>query len=70
MTGVQTCALPICDPITLAQRELTEAKILAPERITEIDRAIAAEIEGAVAFAERSPDPLLAEMFTDVYAPF
>ncbi len=58
------------DPIALAQRELTEAKILTPEKITEVDRAIAAEIEDAVVFAERSPDPPLAEMFTDVYAPF
>jgi len=58
------------DPIALAQRELTEAKILTPEKTAEIDRVIAAEIEAAVAFAERSPDPALAEMFTDVYAPF
>jgi TPP-dependent pyruvate/acetoin dehydrogenase alpha subunit len=58
------------DPIALAQRDLTEAKILTPEKTAEIDRAIAAEIEAAVAFAERSPDPALAEMFTDVYAPY
>ena len=58
------------DPIALAQRELTDAKILTPEKTAEIDRAIAAEIEAAVAFAERSPDPALAEMFTDVYAPY
>jgi len=58
------------DPIALAQRELTEAKILTPEKTAEIDRVIAAEIEAAVAFAERSPDPALAEMFTDVYAPY
>jgi TPP-dependent pyruvate/acetoin dehydrogenase alpha subunit len=58
------------DPIALAERELTTAGILTAERIVEIGRAIAAEIEDAVAFAERSPDPPLAEMFTDVYAPF
>ncbi len=58
------------DPIALAERELTSAGILGPDRVAEIGRAIANEIEEAVAFAERSPDPLLAEMFTDVYAPY
>jgi TPP-dependent pyruvate/acetoin dehydrogenase alpha subunit len=58
------------DPIALARKELTEAKILTPETVAEIDRSIAAEIDGAVAFAERSPDPSLQEIFTDVYAPY
>ena len=52
------------------KRELSEAGILDPARIAEAGRAIAKEIEEAVAFAERSPEPLLAEMFTDVYAPY
>jgi TPP-dependent pyruvate/acetoin dehydrogenase alpha subunit len=58
------------DPIALAERELSEAGILDTARIAEAGRAIAKEIEDAVAFAERSPEPLLAEMFTDVYAPY
>jgi TPP-dependent pyruvate/acetoin dehydrogenase alpha subunit len=31
---------------------------------------MATEIDGAVAFAEGSPDPEVADMFTDVYAPY
>ncbi len=58
------------DPIALAERELGKAGVLAPERIAQIQREIAKEIEDAVEFAERSPDPELKEMFTDVYAPF
>jgi len=58
------------DPIALAERELGEAGLLDAEKIAEIGRAIAKEIDVAVAFAERSPEPALAEMFTDVYAPF
>ena len=58
------------DPIALAERELGKAGVLAPERVAQIQREIAKEIEDAVAFAERSPDPELKEMFTDVYAPF
>ena len=58
------------DPIVLAQRELIPAGILTPARIKEIDQAVTTEIDDAVAFAERSPEPDLREMFTDVYAPF
>jgi pyruvate dehydrogenase E1 component alpha subunit len=58
------------DPVAVAQQELGKAGILAREDAERIDRAIAKEIDDAVAFAERSPDPELSEMFTDVYAPF
>src|SRR5438093_1641975 len=58
------------DPVALAQKELGAAGILTAVQITEVDRQVAAEIEDAVAFAERSPEPDLQEMFTDVYAPF
>ncbi len=58
------------DPIALAERELGEAGILDAGKIAEIGRAIAKEIDDAVAFAEHSPEPAMAEMFTDVYAPF
>ena len=58
------------DPITLAQKELGAAGMLTAEQVAEIDRAVAAEIEAAVQFAEQSPDPDLQEMFTDVYAPY
>jgi TPP-dependent pyruvate/acetoin dehydrogenase alpha subunit len=58
------------DPIALAQKELGAAGILTALQIGEIDRAIATEIDGAIEFAERSPEPTLEDMFTDVYAPF
>ncbi|MGH7322496.1 MAG: thiamine pyrophosphate-dependent dehydrogenase E1 component subunit alpha [Candidatus Rokuibacteriota bacterium] len=58
------------DPIALAERVLSEARILTAERIGEVGRAVADEIAAAVEFAERSPDPALNEMFTDVYAPY
>jgi len=58
------------DPVALAERELGEAGILDAGKIAEIGRATAKEIDDAVAFAERSPEPALAEMFTDVYAPY
>ena len=58
------------DPIALTERELTAAGVLTTERIAQIKREATREIEDAVAFAERSPDPDLQEMFTDVYAPF
>ena len=58
------------DPIALAERELTAAGILTAERVAQIQREVAKEIDGAVEFAERSAEPDLQEMFTDVYAPF
>ncbi len=58
------------DPIALAERELTKAGVLTAEHVAQIQREIAKEIEDAVEFAERSPEPDLREMFTDVYAPF
>jgi len=58
------------DPIALSEKELTKAGVLTAERVAHIQREVAKEIEAAVEFAERSPDPELREMFTDVYAPF
>jgi TPP-dependent pyruvate/acetoin dehydrogenase alpha subunit len=58
------------DPIALAEKELGRAGVLTAERIAQVQREIAREIEEAVEFAERSPEPDLQEMFTDVYAPF
>jgi TPP-dependent pyruvate/acetoin dehydrogenase alpha subunit len=57
------------DPVALAERELGRAGVLPPERVAQIQRELAKEIEDAVEFAERSPEPKLEEMFTDVYAP-
>jgi TPP-dependent pyruvate/acetoin dehydrogenase alpha subunit len=58
------------DPIALSEKELTRAGVLTADRVAQTQREIAREIEEAVEFAERSPEPDLQEMFTDVYAPF
>jgi TPP-dependent pyruvate/acetoin dehydrogenase alpha subunit len=58
------------DPVALAEKELGRAGILSADRIAQIQREMAKEIEDAVEFAERSPEPKLEEMFTDVYAPY
>jgi TPP-dependent pyruvate/acetoin dehydrogenase alpha subunit len=41
--------------------------MLAPERRDEIQREVEDEIEAALTFAEESPEPAAAELFTDVY---
>jgi TPP-dependent pyruvate/acetoin dehydrogenase alpha subunit len=58
------------DPVALAEKELGRAGILPADRVAQIQRELAKEIEDAVEFAERSPEPKLEEMFTDIYAPF
>jgi TPP-dependent pyruvate/acetoin dehydrogenase alpha subunit len=58
------------DPIPLARKVLLGAGILTDAKAAAIDETIKTEIDAAVDFAERSPEPSLSEMFTDVYAPF
>ncbi|HTU20962.1 MAG TPA: thiamine pyrophosphate-dependent dehydrogenase E1 component subunit alpha [Gemmataceae bacterium] len=41
--------------------------ILAPERREQIQEEVEAEVEAALAFAEESPEPEPAELYTDVY---
>jgi len=43
-------------------------KILSADKAEEIQRAVQAEIEEAVRFAEESPEPELSELLEDVYA--
>jgi TPP-dependent pyruvate/acetoin dehydrogenase alpha subunit len=74
----------IGDPVVYRSREEVEAwrkkDAIARERallleegaaeaeLARVDASIAAELEEAVAFAQRSPDPEAAELLTDVYA--
>jgi pyruvate dehydrogenase E1 component alpha subunit len=58
------------DPVALAERELGKAGVLPAERVAQIQREVAKEIEDAVDFAERSLEPDPREIFTDVYAPY
>ena len=52
------------DPIKLVQRELGRDK-----RLAEIDAAVEAEIDAAIAFGKASPEPTVATMEAAVYAP-
>jgi pyruvate dehydrogenase E1 component alpha subunit len=59
---------PERDPIARFERKLIEMKILSADKAEEIQRAVQAEIEEAVRFAEESPEPELSELLEDVYA--
>ncbi len=53
------------DPIEAAKAELI-ARGVAEERLKEIDKAIRARVSEAADFAENSPEPAPAELYTDV----
>ncbi len=55
------------DPLRLWQKCLIEEGILTDEQIAEIDAAASAEASAAVQFAEESPLPEKADIFSDVY---
>jgi pyruvate dehydrogenase E1 component alpha subunit len=57
------------DPIALWSKYLTEEGIMTEEEIKAMDADLIAEVEDAYKFAEETPDPDLAELWTDVYAP-
>jgi len=56
------------DPITQLAEKLKEEKVIDQARLDAIDAEIHAEVEEAVKFADESPDPDLAELYTDVLA--
>lgn len=53
------------DPITAAKTELL-ARGMAEDKLKEIDKRIRATVSEAADFAENSPEPELAELYTDV----
>ncbi len=55
------------DPIGLVEARLLEAGV-SEETLDEIKREAKAVVDVAVKFAEESPEPELAELYTDVYA--
>ncbi len=55
------------DPIGLAEARLLEAGV-AEATLDEIKREAKAVVDEAVKFAEESPEPEIAELYTDVYA--
>ncbi len=56
------------DPIKLFSASLLEEKIVDQNALDEIDRKVREEVEDALRFAEESPLPDPAELYTDVYA--
>lgn len=56
------------DPVDRYRARLLEQSILPEEELTKIDAELAAEIDDAVTFAQSSPAPDPAELYTDVYA--
>ena len=56
------------DPITVLADRMREAGLLDDERLAELEKEVAAEVEDAVTFAEESPEPAPEALWTDVYA--
>jgi TPP-dependent pyruvate/acetoin dehydrogenase alpha subunit len=56
------------DPLVLFERRTTEAGLVSPAELREIDAAVDDEIAAAVTAAEAAPQPDLAEVMRDVYA--
>src|SRR5689334_825416 len=56
------------DPIKLFSASLVEQKIIDEKGLEAIDKEVHEEVEDAVRFADESPLPDAAELYTDVYA--
>ncbi len=56
------------DPIGIFNKQLLEKKIATTKVLDEIEARAGNEVDKAVEFAEASPEPEMAELFTDIYA--
>ena len=56
------------DPLFIFQQKLIDDKILTPGKVKEYENDIKKIVLDAVDFAEKSPEPALEELFTDIYA--
>jgi pyruvate dehydrogenase E1 component alpha subunit len=56
------------DPLPIARAKLGGLKLLSKARADEIEKEVAAELEKAVEFARKSPDPALEDALADVFA--
>ena len=57
------------DPIILLETRMRELGMLDDAGVKALEDEVAAVIADAVKFAEESPEPDAAELYTDVYAP-
>ena len=56
------------DPLRLFRSTLEEEKILSEKEFASMEEEVKSQVENAVRFAEESPEPDPAELYTDVYA--
>lgn len=56
------------DPLLAFKEKLIQEKILKEEDFSKMEEAVKKEVEGAVEFAEKSPEPPLDTLYEDVYA--
>jgi pyruvate dehydrogenase E1 component alpha subunit len=57
------------DPIVLLETRMRDLGLLDDAQLAALDAEVVAEVADAVKFAEESPDPDPAELWTEVYAP-
>jgi 2-oxoisovalerate dehydrogenase E1 component len=57
------------DPIVRLEREMLDQQLITPDRLAHIRQEIEEELEDAVKFAERSPEPTVEVMERALYAP-
>jgi pyruvate dehydrogenase E1 component alpha subunit len=56
------------DPLKLFSASLLEEKVVSDKQIEEIDAKVREVVEDSLRFAEESPLPDPAELYTDIYA--
>ena len=57
------------DPIELYKARLIEQKVITEESINALDEEVSAQAQAAYDFAEQSPEPEIATVFEDIFAP-
>jgi pyruvate dehydrogenase E1 component alpha subunit len=56
------------DPIISLKDEMIEAKMISEEEYKAMDDEVKAEVNEAIDFAEKSPEPPMHTMYEDIYA--
>ncbi|MBA2341415.1 MAG: pyruvate dehydrogenase (acetyl-transferring) E1 component subunit alpha [Pyrinomonadaceae bacterium] len=56
------------DPVKLFTQNLKEKNLIDDNQLADIEKSVRDEVERAVQFADKSPEPALEELYTHVYA--
>ncbi len=56
------------DPIVVLRSSMRDAELISDEEFKKMDERVKAQVEEAVEFAEKSPEPPVETMYEDVYA--